>query len=67
VTEEAIVPRLDGWLAGLFDPEHLDETCAQLLLLVVVFLPFPTRLVAESLEGGTVTSYTAAFRESPRG
>lgn len=27
VKEDAIVPALDGWLAGLFDDEHIDHTC----------------------------------------
>ncbi|MGH9158137.1 MAG: recombinase family protein [Acidimicrobiales bacterium] len=27
VKEDAVVPGLDGWLAGLFDDEHLDHTC----------------------------------------
>jgi hypothetical protein len=27
VKEEAVLPGLDGWLAGLFDDEHLDHTC----------------------------------------
>lgn len=27
VKEGAVVPGLDGWLAGLFDDEHLDHTC----------------------------------------
>jgi hypothetical protein len=27
VRENAIVPGLDGWLASLFDEEHLDHTC----------------------------------------
>ncbi|MGH9154874.1 MAG: zinc ribbon domain-containing protein [Acidimicrobiales bacterium] len=27
VKEDAVVPGLDGWLAGLFDAEHLDGTC----------------------------------------
>ena len=27
VRENAIVPGLDGWLASLFDDEHLDHTC----------------------------------------
>ncbi len=30
VKEEAILPGLDGWLASLFDDEHLDDTCARL-------------------------------------
>jgi hypothetical protein len=31
VREEAIVPAaLDGWLAGLFDDQHLDSTCQAL-------------------------------------
>ena len=27
IKEDAVVPGLDGWLAGLFDGEHLDHTC----------------------------------------
>lgn len=27
VKEDAVVPSLDGWLAGLFDEEHIDHTC----------------------------------------
>ena len=27
VKESAIVPKLDEWLASLFDPENLDVTC----------------------------------------
>ena len=30
VGEGRIVRELDAWIARLFDPEHLDETCAQL-------------------------------------
>ncbi len=30
VKEGAIIPGLDGWLASLFDDEHLDETCVAL-------------------------------------
>ena len=30
VRESAIVPKLDDWLATLFDPENLDETCEAL-------------------------------------
>ena len=30
VKEDAIVPGLDGWLASLFDDEHIDDTCAVL-------------------------------------
>lgn len=30
VREEAVLPGLDRWLATVFDPEHLDETCAAL-------------------------------------
>ncbi|MGQ0616239.1 MAG: recombinase family protein [Acidimicrobiia bacterium] len=30
VREEAILPGLDRWLAGIFDPDHLDETCEAL-------------------------------------
>jgi site-specific DNA recombinase len=30
VRERSVVPGLDGWLAGLFDDEHLDATCAAL-------------------------------------
>jgi site-specific DNA recombinase len=28
--EADVVPQLDVWLARLFDPEHFDETCAEL-------------------------------------
>jgi DNA invertase Pin-like site-specific DNA recombinase len=28
--EADVVPELDRWLARVFDPEHLDETCAEL-------------------------------------
>jgi len=28
--EDAILPRLDGWIGDLFDPAHLDATCAAL-------------------------------------
>src|SRR5437879_199923 len=27
VRENAILPGLDGWLASLFDEEHVDDTC----------------------------------------
>ena len=30
IRESAIVPRLDEWLASLFDPQNLDLTCKQL-------------------------------------
>ena len=30
VKEEAVIPGLDGWLASLFDDEHIDDTCAVL-------------------------------------
>jgi site-specific DNA recombinase len=30
VREDVIVPALDSWLARIFDPEHLDATCAGL-------------------------------------
>lgn len=30
VRETAIIPALDGWLASVFDPEHLDATCEAL-------------------------------------
>ncbi len=30
VKEEAVVPGLDGWLASLFDDDHIDDTCAVL-------------------------------------
>lgn len=30
VREEAILPGLDRWLAAVFDPEHIDETCEAL-------------------------------------
>ncbi len=30
VREDAIVPRLDSWVAELFADEHLDDTCAKL-------------------------------------
>jgi site-specific DNA recombinase len=30
VREDEVVPALDAWLARLFDPEHLDETCEAL-------------------------------------
>ncbi|MGH9032227.1 MAG: recombinase family protein [Acidimicrobiia bacterium] len=30
VRKEAILPGLDRWLASIFDPEHLDETCESL-------------------------------------
>jgi len=30
VREDAIVPRLDSWVAELFADEHLDDTCATL-------------------------------------
>ena len=26
--EDAIVPKLDGWLSGVFDPANLEVTCA---------------------------------------
>jgi site-specific DNA recombinase len=32
VREDAIVPRLDEWIAGLFAPENLDETCRALVV-----------------------------------
>lgn len=32
VREDAILPRLDEWLAGLFDPAHLDATCEALAM-----------------------------------
>ena len=28
--EADVVPELDAWLARIFDPEHLDDTCAEL-------------------------------------
>jgi DNA invertase Pin-like site-specific DNA recombinase len=28
--EDKVVPALDEWLAQLFDPDHIDDTCAQL-------------------------------------
>jgi site-specific DNA recombinase len=31
VREDVIVDALDGWLARLFDPEHLDDTLAELV------------------------------------
>ncbi|HUF98538.1 MAG TPA: recombinase family protein [Ilumatobacter sp.] len=30
VREDVVVPGLDAWIAGLFDDEHLDATCAAL-------------------------------------
>lgn len=30
VKEDAVVPGLDGWLASLFDDDHLDDTCNRL-------------------------------------
>lgn len=30
VREDSLLPGLDGWLAELFDPEHLDGTCQAL-------------------------------------
>jgi hypothetical protein len=30
VREDAILPPLDRWLAGIFDPDRIDETCEQL-------------------------------------
>ncbi|HEY6318859.1 MAG TPA: hypothetical protein VI462_13365 [Acidimicrobiia bacterium] len=30
VREELILPPLDRWLAGVFDPDRIDETCEQL-------------------------------------
>jgi len=32
VRESAIVPKLDEWLAQLFDDAHLDETCEALAM-----------------------------------
>jgi hypothetical protein len=32
VRESAIVPKLDEWLAGLFDPANLDATCETLAM-----------------------------------
>jgi hypothetical protein len=30
VREDEVMPALDGWLASLFDPENIDETCRTL-------------------------------------
>ena len=30
VREDALTPAIDGWLAQLFDDDHIDETCAAL-------------------------------------
>ncbi len=32
VGESAIVPKLDQWIATLFDPAHLDATCDALAM-----------------------------------
>lgn len=34
VREDALLPRVDAWLAELFDPEHLDDTCESLAAAV---------------------------------
>jgi len=50
--EDAILPGLDRWIGGLFDPDHLDSTCAALAHAGshdAVHEPEPNRLIADQL------------------
>ena len=50
--EDAILPELDGWIGDLFDPAHIDATCAALAHASdrdTALPPDPNLLIADQL------------------